>query len=89
MALHRNGEAVASGGGAHVLDSPLLAVAHLTGVLARQTRFAPVQAGEIITTGTLTELFPAIAGDVWSTEVSGIALPPMTLQLDAAATDPA
>jgi 2-keto-4-pentenoate hydratase len=58
-----------------VLDSPLLAFAHLAEVLAQQSRFAPVQAGEIITTGTLTPLLPVAAGGTWTTTLDGIDLP--------------
>jgi 2-keto-4-pentenoate hydratase len=54
ITLSRNGVQQATGGGANVLDSPLLAIAYLAEVLAQQSRFAPVQAGEIISTGSLT-----------------------------------
>src|SRR5437016_917253 len=47
-------------GGANVLDSPLLAFRHLPG----QSRFPPVLAGAVVTTGTLTDLPPAAAGEV-------------------------
>src|SRR5262245_36064942 len=67
ITLARNGQQLASGGGERVLGSPLLAFAHLAELLASQSRFPPVQAGEVVTTGTLTELFPVSAGEVWST----------------------
>ena len=50
------------GGGANVLDSPLLALAYLVETLGKQARFAPVQAGEIVTTGTLTAARPVSLG---------------------------
>jgi 2-oxo-3-hexenedioate decarboxylase len=81
LTLSRNGEQLATGGGTDVLDSPLLAFAHLAEVLARQTHFPPVQAGEIVTTGTLTDLFPAAAGEHWSTTLEGIDLPGMSVTL--------
>lgn len=77
--LSRDGEVVATGGGASVLDSPLLAFAHLAEVLAGQSRFPPVQAGEVVTTGTLTELLPAVPGQTWSTTLSGIGLPGLSV----------
>jgi 2-keto-4-pentenoate hydratase len=82
VTLARDGEPVATGGGANVLDSPLLAFAHLAQVLDGQTRCPPVQEGEIITTGTLTELFPATPGETWTTSADGIELPGMTLHVE-------
>jgi 2-oxo-3-hexenedioate decarboxylase len=81
IALARNGERVATGNGANVLDSPLLAFAHLAEVLAEQPHFQPVQGGEIVTTGTLTDLLPAAAGQTWNTTIEGIALPGLSLTL--------
>jgi 2-keto-4-pentenoate hydratase len=81
MTLSRDGEEVAAGAGANVLETPLLAFAHLADVLDRQSRFEPVQAGEIITTGTLTPAFPVAAGQTWTTTIDGIELPGMSLSL--------
>jgi hypothetical protein len=58
-----------------VLDSPLLTFAYLAEVLAQQSRFAPVQAGEIVSTGSLTDLLPVTPGETWSTTLDGISLP--------------
>ena len=81
ITLARNGEQVAAGGGEQVLGSPLLAFAHLAEVLARASRFPPVQAGEVVTTGTLTNLFPVTAGETLSTALEGIELPAMSVVL--------
>ena len=67
------------GGGRHVLDTPLLAFAHLAETLAKQSRFAPVQAGEIVTTGTLTPALPVTTGETWTTELDGIDLPGLSI----------
>ena len=75
ITLARNGAVQAEGGGANVLDSPLLAFAHLAEVLKRLPQFAPVGAGEVVTTGTLTAALPASAGETWSTRLAGIELP--------------
>jgi 2-oxo-3-hexenedioate decarboxylase len=75
ITLSRDGEPEVKGGGANVLDSPLLAFAHLAETLARQARFAPVQPGEIVTTGTLTRPRPVSPGETWSTVLEGIELP--------------
>jgi 2-oxo-3-hexenedioate decarboxylase len=81
VTLSRNGEPQATGGGANVLDSPLLAFAHLAELLARQSRFPAVQAGEVVSTGTLTDLLPAARGETWSTTLTGIELPGLSLTL--------
>lgn len=82
ITLARNGKVEAQGGGWNVLDSPLLAVAHLLHVLKDQQRFEPVQAGELVTTGTLTPPPPIRARETWTTELSGIELPGLHLHLE-------
>jgi 2-oxo-3-hexenedioate decarboxylase len=74
IALSRNGEVQARGGGFNVLDSPLLAFAHLQTALESLPQFEPVQAGEIVTTGTLTAALPINPGETWSTAFDGIGL---------------
>jgi len=76
----RKGDAVAAeGGGANVLDSPLLALAHLVDVLARLPQFPPLAAGEVVTTGSLTSALLVAPGETWSTTLSGIALPALAI----------
>jgi 2-oxo-3-hexenedioate decarboxylase len=70
------------GGGANVLDTPLLAFAHLAEGLAAQSRFAPVQAGEIVTTGTLTAALPVSPGQTWTTVLDGIDLPGVSITFE-------
>jgi 2-oxo-3-hexenedioate decarboxylase len=72
--LYRDGRRIDSGKGANALDSPLAATAHLVAVLAQQRR-APLAAGELVTTGTITGAHPVRPGETWRTEISGIALP--------------
>jgi 2-keto-4-pentenoate hydratase len=81
VVLSRNGVQQATGGGANVLDSPLLTFAYLAEVLAQQPRFAPVQAGEIVSTGTLTVPLPVAPGETWSTTLDGISLPSLSVSL--------
>ena len=68
------------GSGANVLGSPLAAVQHLIEVLARQPGAQPIQAGEIITTGTITLAHAISAGESWTTELQGIALPGLQIK---------
>jgi len=77
--LYRDGTLVDRGIGSNVLDGPLQALAHLMRVLATQDNFAPIAAGEIITTGTLTGAWPVAAGEHWQTRLHGIALPGASL----------
>lgn len=80
LALACNGEVRESGRGANVLGSPLAALAHLVAVLSRQPDFRPLQADEIVTTGTITAAQPVRIGEVWNTELEGIALPGLTVE---------
>ncbi|MFN0073602.1 MAG: 2-keto-4-pentenoate hydratase [Chloroflexota bacterium] len=81
ISLARNGEIQATGGGFNVLDSPLLAASHFLTLLDGQHAFQPVTAGELVTTGTLTAALPVVAGETWSTRLSGLGLPDLTLEI--------
>lgn len=80
ITLSCNGERVDAGVGANVLGSPLHAVAHLIGALASRPAATPVQAGECITTGTLTAAWPVRPGQTWSTHIDGLPLPGMVVE---------
>ncbi len=60
-------------------DSPLHALWQLNQLLKGQPEFAPLKAGEIITTGTWTNAYPIEAGQTWITAFSGVALPGLTV----------
>jgi 2-oxo-3-hexenedioate decarboxylase len=62
------------GVGANVLDSPLNALAFLVEVLAKLPESPPLAAGEIITTGVLTDAHPVAPGETWSTTFEGLPL---------------
>lgn len=81
--LYCNGRLRQSGGGAFVLDSPLLALRHLVGLLADDRHNPPLRAGEIISTGTLTLAMPVHAGETWTTRVYGIPLEDIELEFEA------
>jgi 2-keto-4-pentenoate hydratase len=65
--LKKEGREVDRGVGANVLDSPLLALSHL----AKQVE---LEAGEIISTGTLTDAHPVSPGETWTTGIRGVQL---------------
>ncbi len=78
--LFRNRKKMDQGVGANVLDSPLLSLAFLVEILAAQKDSPPLQAGEIISTGTLTDAHPVQAGERWSTDLHGFAARGLELQ---------
>jgi len=80
--LYCNGKLSQRGGGALVLDSPLLALRHLVELLANDSRNQPLRAGETISTGTLTLAMQVSAGESWTTKVSGIPLEGITLRFE-------
>jgi 2-keto-4-pentenoate hydratase len=82
IALARDGVVQAHGAGGNVLDSPLMAALHLVRVLREQPVFQPIHAGEIVTTGTLTPALPVRAGETWTTTLSGLDLPGVTLRFE-------
>jgi 2-oxo-3-hexenedioate decarboxylase len=70
--LFKGERLVDRGVGANVLGSPLLALGFLVQLLRDD-----LAAGEIITTGVLTDAHPVSAGETWRTEVTGF--PGLTL----------
>ncbi|UEX76294.1 hypothetical protein [Sediminicurvatus halobius] len=49
--------------------------------MERQPQLPPVQAGELVTTGTITTAHAVHPGEVWRTQVDGIGLPGLTVEL--------
>ena len=78
--LHCDGKLSRRGGGALVLDSPLLALRHLAELTAHDANSPPLCAGEIISTGTLTLAMPVAKGQTWTTKVSGIPIEEITVR---------
>jgi 2-oxo-3-hexenedioate decarboxylase len=62
---------VDQGVGANVLGGPMLSLAYLVELLKTRPD-APLRAGEIITTGVLTDAHPVAAGETWRTELTGL-----------------
>lgn len=76
LTLLRNGEPIDRGRGSNVLDNPLNAIVHLA-----RTTDVPLHAGEIITTGTVTDAAPIRAGETYTVEFDGLPLEPLTLRV--------
>jgi len=83
VALSCDGNLRDTGRGSNVLGSPLQAVEHLIAVLAKQPQAKALEAGELVTTGTLTVALPVRAGETWSTVLEGIPLPGISVTFDA------
>jgi len=80
-ASSKNGEVVEEGSGRNSLRSPALCLAELSAAIARRFPTQPLSAGEIVSSGTLTAGHPTDRGDLWTVEVEGLSLPPLTLRL--------
>ncbi len=78
----RCGEVItASGVGSNALGGPLSGLGFLCDTLADQNWADPLSAGEVITTGTLTD-FPYVKpGERWTAEFAGAGLGPLTIDL--------
>jgi 2-oxo-3-hexenedioate decarboxylase len=80
LALYCDNQLIATGLGNAALDSPLLALGFLVQTLQDQGQ-APLQPGEVITTGTLTDAQPIHAGQRWESRISGSRLPGLRLNV--------
>lgn len=78
--LYRNGALTREGGGELVLGSPLKALAHAIRLLASLPDHPPIEAGEYVTTGTLTDAMPVAAGETWSTRLYGLPISGISLR---------
>ena len=83
IVLSCNGEVRERGRGSNVLGSPLTAIAHLIAVLWKQSKYMPLQANEMVTTGTITTALSVHVGETWQTKLEGIALPGLSVEFMA------
>jgi 2-keto-4-pentenoate hydratase len=79
--VSRDGEFVEEGSGKNSLSSPALCLAELGAAILRRFPSEPLSAGEIVSSGTLTAGHSTAGGDLWTVEVNGLPLPPLTLRL--------
>ncbi|HKN73452.1 MAG TPA: hypothetical protein VJX30_20630 [Terriglobales bacterium] len=77
----KNEDFVEEGSGKNSLRSPALCLAELSAAIVRRFPTEPLSAGEIVSSGTLTAGHPTDRGDLWTVEVEGLSLPPLTLRL--------
>jgi 2-keto-4-pentenoate hydratase len=81
LRISKQGEFVEEGSGRNSLRSPALCLAELGAAIVRRFPDHPLSAGEIISSGTLTAGHATDKDDLWTAEVEGLSLPPLTLRL--------
>ncbi|KIF81187.1 2-keto-4-pentenoate hydratase [Noviherbaspirillum autotrophicum] len=79
LSLSCGDELRSAGFGSDVLGSPLHALWHLHQLLKMQPEFPALSEGEIITTGTWTDVCPIKPGETWTSAFSGVSLPGLTI----------
>jgi 2-keto-4-pentenoate hydratase len=79
--LSKDGQLVGEGSGRNSLRSPALCLAELASAMAKQDGAEPLAAGDLVSSGTLTESTPIQPGATWSASAEGIDLPTLTLTL--------
>ena len=75
----KNDVLVAEGSGRNVLRSPALCLGELASAM-RRTGGEELRAGDLVSSGTLTESQPLGAGERWRAEVEGIGLEAVELR---------
>jgi 2-oxo-3-hexenedioate decarboxylase len=80
VTLQKNGAPVAQGSGRNSLKSPALCIAELSSAMAKAG--TPLNAGEVISSGTLTEAQLMSPGDTYTAVVEGLGVGPLTLQVE-------
>ena len=78
--LLKDGHPVAEGSGKNVLRSPALCLGELASAMARRLTAKPLVAGDLVSSGTLTESQPIAAGETWTAVVEGLDLPEVTVR---------
>ena len=79
--LLKDGDVVADGSGKNSLRSPALCLAELSSAIAHRMPADALAAGELVSSGTLTESQPIAAGDRWTATVNGLDLAPINLSI--------
>ena len=69
LRLYGDGLLKDEGKGANVLDGPVQALLHFVRELRANPGAPALKAGDVVTTGTLTDAHPVRAGETWHTEI--------------------
>ncbi len=79
LTLACDGRLVDTGSGANVLDGPLTALKLGLEAMVRGTPWWTVRAGDVVTTGTITDAWPMVPGQRWRSEPGHAALHGLSL----------
>lgn len=79
--LLKDHQLVEEGSGKNSLRSPALCLGELASAISRQPTAEPLAAGELVSSGTLTDSHPIASGETWTAVVDGLDLPDLTLHL--------
>ena len=80
LTLSRGGTLVDRGTGGNVLGSPALALGFLAHTVAAQPQFSAPAAGEVITTGTLTNAHAVAPGERWESDYGALGIEGLTVE---------
>jgi 2-oxo-3-hexenedioate decarboxylase len=78
--LLRDGELVDRGQASVVLDGPVDALRHWVAAMHAQPQHWPIRAGDVVTTGTITDAWPMAPDMRFATRLSDPRLAPLTLE---------
>jgi len=78
--LLRDGEVVDRGEGSIVLDGPVDALRQWVDAMHAQPQHWPIRAGDVVTTGTITDAWPMKPGMRFETRLSEPRLSPLRLE---------
>ena len=81
--LLKDGQLVEEGSGKNALRSPAACLSELVSAISRQPAAAPLEAGELVSSGTLTESQRIAPSETWTAIVDGLDLPELTLHATA------
>ncbi|KAB2881722.1 MAG: hydratase [Albidovulum sp.] len=79
VTLRRDGARGETGHARNVLGGPVQALRFVVEAIAADPLAVPLRAGEIVSTGTLTDAAPAAPGQIWTTVFDGIGLGGLTV----------
>ena len=81
VSLHKNGQPVAQGSGKNSLKSPALCISELSSAMEKAGE--KLFAGELISSGTLTEAQLLSPGETYTAVVEGLNVAPLTVRITA------
>ena len=81
LKLFKNDTLVDEGGGRNVLQSPALCLGELAAAIRRSPWAQPLEAGELVSTGSLTTPMLIAPGETWRAEPEGLDVAPLVMKL--------